>query len=113
MSIYRENDCVGCDPCIGCGRNESYAVIECDSCGDTSMETSRKFIPISGGRHYCPACYLRNAIQSGDVKKIVCCECGDREAPYEYLGKSYCEYCLERLFEDENGISADDLAKSE
>lgn len=35
MASYRENDCVGCENCMNCGRNRNYYIWECDECGYT------------------------------------------------------------------------------
>ena len=49
---YTTNDCVGCPQgCIGCGRQRSYQVIECDECGDWN-----EVMYEVEGKDYCESC---------------------------------------------------------
>lgn len=65
MACYRENDCVGCETCMNCGRNRNYYIWECDECGYTS-EDKTEFRCV-GGKDYCTDCYkeLMDDIGSG------------------------------------------------
>lgn len=56
MAKYRENDCVGCDDCVHCGRNHWYYAFNCDECGEyIDPEDVRN----DDGKDYCPKCYQR------------------------------------------------------
>lgn len=55
MARYKENDCVGCEHCVNCGRRESYFVYECDVCGDET--TNRDDMFEVNGKDLCVSCY--------------------------------------------------------
>ena len=50
--VIKENDCVGCETCIGCGRKYSYYIHECDDCG--CNEQLYKY----NGKELCVDCLL-------------------------------------------------------
>jgi len=55
MASYRENDCVGCETCINCGRNRNYYTWECDECGYSSTDET-EFRKV-GRKDYCVSCH--------------------------------------------------------
>jgi hypothetical protein len=73
-----ENDCNGCEICMGCGRNRDYIYCECDMCGEQISEYYN-----FNGHDYCYSCF--------------------EEAIYEEISKLPNEEVLEvleRIFED-------------
>lgn len=65
--IYTDNDCVGCEYCINCGRKEDYHVFECDDCGESIMELFRY-----DGKELCENClkkYFEN-IKIEDIDNL-------------------------------------------
>ena len=54
-----ENDCVGCDYCVNCGRNHKYEIIECDNCG---IELDADNVHTIGRKDYCEKCYIRETM---------------------------------------------------
>lgn len=55
--ISRENDCVGCETCIGCSRKEDYWVFKCDICGEVFYDEDE--VTRINGHDYCERCYER------------------------------------------------------
>lgn len=85
------NECVGCTaiglPCLGSACSfRNVTRLFCDWCGE---ETD---ILYEGecGEELCEECELK----SFEDAKIVCSECGNDEALYEYEGKNICYCCL-------------------
>jgi len=58
IKYERENDCVGCDYCVNCGRKEDYFVpiLTCDSCG----KEVDKLYEFEGGFEICAECVLEH-----------------------------------------------------
>ena len=50
--IIKENDCVGCETCMGCGRRYGYYIHVCDEC--KSDEQLYKY----EGEELCAECLL-------------------------------------------------------
>lgn len=49
-----ENDCVGCEHCINCGRDKDYLVVDnliCDKCGNDADE-----LYVVDGKQICIKC---------------------------------------------------------
>ena len=73
-----ENDCVGCDHCISCGRNRNYAVYSCDKCGRDIDENDKSLYELDG-KEVCLKCYalakakdlVRDLIDDDDFMEIV------------------------------------------
>lgn len=53
-----ENNCVGCDYCICCGRRHEE-VLYCDECGDISDKLYEYF-----GKELCENCLNKNNIET-------------------------------------------------
>ena len=50
--VIKENDCFGCETCIGCGRKRSYFIRVCDEC--ESNDQLYKY----EGKELCEECLL-------------------------------------------------------
>jgi len=93
--VSYENECVGCETCVDCGRKR-VKTISCDKCGLTT--------PVLYDTEWGKICYtcLLNAHKKkfyGDFDKpeeVRCSECGnsDYEDYYEYNGEWVCVDCL-------------------
>lgn len=61
--IKYENDCVGCDYCVSCGRKHT-PYFYCDNCGE-AVETLRNY----DGEQWCDDCILEEfeIIESEDI----------------------------------------------
>lgn len=55
MARYKENDCVGCSPCMGCGRRFGYTIYVCDQCGAETNDEDE--IHEVNGFDICDKCY--------------------------------------------------------
>lgn len=59
IKFVRENDCVGCEICINCGRKNGYWAVEdfiCDSCGASVEE----LYDVAKNIHLCKECLLED-----------------------------------------------------
>ncbi|MBQ0113314.1 MAG: hypothetical protein KBT03_09315 [Bacteroidales bacterium] len=56
MAKRIEYDCVGCETCFHCGREERYPVWECDNCHEESTDPDFIFETIDG-KDLCGKCY--------------------------------------------------------
>lgn len=63
----RDNDCVGCETCVNCGRKEDYYVTytECDECKDDDAELFEY-----KGKELCASCLLKEWVGLADRKEI-------------------------------------------
>ena len=52
--IIRENDCVGCETCINCGRRDDYYYRVCDVCGSDEQ------LYYFDEEELCTECLLKN-----------------------------------------------------
>ena len=50
--IIKENECVGCEVCIGCGRRYGYYIHVCDECGSDDQLYEYE------GKELCGECLL-------------------------------------------------------
>ena len=55
--VYKRNDCVLCETCMGCGRRKDYYVFECDICKDEFFREDE--VVRINGKDYCDRCYER------------------------------------------------------
>lgn len=73
-----ENDCVGCDNCVNCGRKRNYVVYSCDKCGRDIDEIDESLYEL-GDKEVCLKCYalanakdlVRDLIDDDDFMEIV------------------------------------------
>ena len=56
MAKYIDDDCVGCERCINCGRGE-YIYYECDACDKSTLNGDTLYK--DGDKHYCLGCLVR------------------------------------------------------
>lgn len=58
--IKMRSDCVKCDECTGCGRDEKYLAAYCDYCGEL-MQDGDKYCQEASGSIYHAECYAEMA----------------------------------------------------
>lgn len=59
IEYYMDSECVGCERCVNCGRNEKQPILEnlvCDVCNECADELYE-----SNGKHFCKECALKEA----------------------------------------------------
>lgn len=75
MARYKENDCVGCSPCMGCGRRFGYTIYVCDQCGAETNDEDE--IHEVNGFDICDKCYQKmvedeeKEEQEQDAKRVL------------------------------------------
>ena len=91
--VQVENDCVGCEYCINCGRRE-VSHWYCDDCG----EEAEKLYNVDG-EDLCESCieqrFEKTFYADLDPDTRRCAECdSDEEDYYKYDGQYICRKCL-------------------
>ena len=97
MGHMIENNCVGCERCVRCGRDHE-SVFYCDECEDYTHELYEY-----EGKELCWDCYKAKFPEKlcDDLDDTLCAECG-KEAEYLYkiVGNEWCcEECLKNMAE--------------
>lgn len=97
MAYEWDNDCVGCDYCINCGRG-THKVWYCDKCGFCEGTLYKG----ENGEDLCWECYCgqfeSRILEAGD--DTLCANCGrDNEELFLVDGEWICEDCLRDMAE--------------
>lgn len=93
MGYEWDNDCVGCDYCINCGRREDFKVYFCDKCEECTDEL---YVGCNG-EELCEDCYKGqfNSKICDDLDEDHCADCGaEAEELFDYDGEWLCSSCL-------------------
>lgn len=67
MGFIRENDCVGCETCMGCGRDRDYFILECDCCEEVINFNNEVFYETAKYRYVCEDCYIEYLKENGNI----------------------------------------------
>lgn len=97
MGYRVEDDCVGCDHCIDCGRKH-IKIHYCDVCDD---DVNELFYDLNG-REVCWDCFKEQFMSKicDDMDEDRCAQCGtDAEELFQIDGEWVCNECLEELAE--------------
>lgn len=97
MGHYIENDCVGCERCISCGRQYDRKTFFCDDCGAYTDELYQY-----GSEELCWDCYKAEFPQKicDDMDETLCSNCShEAETMFQYNGEWVCEECLRNMTE--------------
>ena len=92
MGYEWDNDCVGCDYCINCGRG-NFKAYYCDKCEEYTDE----LYVGNNGEELCEDCYKKqfNSKICDDMDEDHCNECGtEAEELFDYYGEWLCSRCL-------------------
>lgn len=94
MGKEKDNDCVGCEWCVHCGRGD-YTVYYCDHCEEVIDENQDLYK--WEGEEWCLDC-IKNALPQmacDDMDSERCGKCGNEaEMLYKFNGRWLCEDCL-------------------
>ena len=97
MGHMIEDNCVGCESCVRCGRDHE-SVYYCDECGDYTHE-----LYDHEGKELCWECYVEKFNQKicDDMDDTLCAECGkEADVLYQIEGNEWCcEECLKNMAE--------------
>ena len=97
MGHMIEDNCVGCESCVRCGRDHE-SVYYCDECGDYTHE-----LYDHEGKELCWECYKAQYTEKicDDMDETKCSSCGcEAEEMFQIEGHEWvCEDCLMDLAE--------------
>ena len=97
MGYEWDNDCVGCERCINCGRGD-YKAYYCDDCGNYETKLYKGL----NGEDLCWDCFINqyeSRVCEAD-EATVCANCGNEEDILYFVnGEWVCEDCLKGMTE--------------
>lgn len=99
MGYEMDNDCVGCEHCVNCGRGD-FKAYYCDECEEYTDE-----LFLYESKELCWDCYKEkfNSKCCDDMDDTRCANCGsEADELFFYDGEWVCEDCLKELAEKVN-----------